>query len=185
MPQLDWKHYTLIALALAALTAWGSRERSWSKTTEQYQTEQTRMTKSLAQLRTENESLQRSIEEVVEIVPVQMPNGQIAYTTRKTSKTVETAMRSATEQLNSLTTQVTDLKVKLSLKETETIKSAPRWYVGVDWQPLKGTALAAFMPEAGINIGTLTIKAGHPLELKFDAEGRPIIEPHVGLGFRF
>lgn len=177
MPQLDWKHYTLIALTLAALAAWGSRERTWSKTTEQYQTEQTRLTKSLAQLKTENESLQRSTEEVVETVPIQMPNGQIAYITRKSSKTFEAAMRSSTERLNSLTTQVTDLKVKLSLKETETTKSAPRWYAGLDWQPLQGQSLAAFSPQLGINIGTLTIYAAHPLALEF--------APHVGVGLRF
>lgn len=180
MPNLDWKHYSLIALALAVLAAWGSREHTWTKTTEQYQTEQTRLTKSLAQLRTENESLQRSTEEVETTEPMVIKvNGkdQVVMVTRKTSKTIETAMRTATEQLNSLTTQVTDLKVKLSLKETEVTKSAPRWYAGLDWQPLQGQGPSAFSPQLGINIGTLTIYAAHPLALEF--------APHVGVGLRF
>lgn len=184
MPSLDWKHYTVIVLLLACLTTWGSRERSWSKRTEE-QTQQIQTLNADKQtLATQKSTLEQEMksdeETTEEVVPVQMPNGQIAYITRKTSKTVQEAIQRATSEsqtrIDELTRQVTELKQTKKTDEHETVKTAPRWYAGADWQPLKTDSLN-IIPHLGINLGSLTIYAGHPVGLDF--------EPHIGAGLRF
>lgn len=181
----------VLILFLAALVAWGSREKYWSKTILDVKTENSKLTIELASQKSQTESLQKDSEttEVMEPVVVKVKvdgveQEKIVYVTRKSSKTVETAMRSLTEQIAQTTTENKQLKMEMSSKEVSIVKSAPRWYLGVDWNPFR-VGLGAFAPELGMNVGPFLAKAGHPFELKFDEQGRWIPEPHVGIGLRF
>lgn len=184
---LDKKHYIMAAIIIVLIGAGLGREKYWSKTTIEIRAENVKLTTTLATQKAETEDLRKDSEtaEVMEPVVVKVDGKeQIAYVTRKTSKTIETAMRKATEQIAQVTTENRELKVKLESKEVSITKSAPRWYGGVDWQPFK-IGMAAWTPELGTNIGPFLAKVGHPIELKFDEQGHWIPEPHVGLGLRF
>jgi len=159
---LDWKHYTVAVLLLAALAAWGSRERTWTKQVDQLTKEKTTLTENLAKQKTENESLRRETDatEVTEPMIVKV-NGkdQVVMVTRKTSRTVEVAMRQATEQIAQFKQQVSELQMKLSTKETETVKPSPKWAVSLGWDPLADTETQRWRAGLGLNLGPLTALA--------------------------
>ena len=173
---LDWKHWAAIVMLLAVLATWGSRERTWTKQLEQVTAEKKTLSDTLAIQRAQNEQLRKDTETVESIEPVLLANGTTAYATHRTSKTIETAMRQSTEQIAQFKQQISDLQVKLTTKETGSVKSAPKFMAGIDWKPMSPGA-NAFMPKLGMNIGALTIYAGHPIQLA--------LEPHVGLDLRF
>jgi hypothetical protein len=182
--KLDWKIYSLAGLLLAALASWGSRERTWTKTSES-------TTKTIEALTAEKQTaidaktaletqLKSDTDTTEEVVPIQMPNGQIAYITKKTSRTVQEAITRATSEsktrIAELERRLTEATSTSKTAEIETVKAAPRWYAGTDWQPLAAGA-AAFTPQLGMNIGPLTIYAAHPLALE--------LAPRIGAGLRF
>lgn len=165
MNNLNWKHYSIAALILAVLAAWGSRERSWSKQVDEMKNEKIKLTESLAIQRTQNEQLRKDTEtsEVTEPMVVKV-NGkdQVVMVTRKTSKTVETAIKQATEQVAILKDQITDLQVKLSSKEKEVIKSSPLWNIAAGWEPLAG----GYYLGAGMNLGPISMIVDNPVSME-------------------
>jgi len=169
---LDKKTYALVIAVIGMLTTWGAREKNWSKRTE----ESLRMIstlesdkKTLLDQKTELESQIKSDSETSEeVVPVQMPNGSIAYITRKTSKTVQEAISKATSesrtQIAELTHQISELTTTKSSDEKLQIKSAPRWNVVADVDLLTATSWSA---GAGMNLGSLSLSVLNPVALTF------------------
>lgn len=162
----NWALYVVLVLLLAALAAWGSRERSWSKQVETWSTERTTLNSTIASQKQTNEQLQKDSESTETIEPV-MVGGQVAYVTHRTSKTVERAMRQVNEQMASLTQQNKELMMKLSSKETETVKSAPVWNIVAGYQPATaywgGTLPDFYYVGGGMNLGPLSLTLDNPV----------------------
>jgi type II secretory pathway pseudopilin PulG len=146
------------ALLLAILAAWGSRERKWQKEVEQLTSQKQVISDQLAIQKTENSSLRKESETQETIEPV-LVGGQVAYVTKRTSRTIETAMKQATEQIARLNSQITDLQVKLSSKESETVKSAPFWNVTGGWHAISGS----YTVGAGVNLGPISLTLENPV----------------------
>lgn len=185
MPTIDWKIYALAAALLACLTTWGARERSWTKTTEATTKTIERLTvekTTAVDARTALEAESKSeAEETEEVVPVQMPNGQIAYITRKTSRTVQEAITKATSESS---TRIAELERKLTeatstskTAETETIKNAPRWAAQIEVPILNSGDITAYRAGAGFNLGALTVGVLNPTAL--------IFQPYLTTQLRF
>lgn len=159
---LDKKHYLMLALVLGLLATLGSIRVSYRKQIEQLTTEKKTLSDSLAIQRTENSAMTKDAETAEEVRPIQMPNGQIAYITTRTSKTVETVMRQATEQMAQLRTQVSELQVKLSSKTDVVVKAAPFWNVVAAWEPIG----QAYYAGGGINLGPISVTVENPVALE-------------------
>jgi hypothetical protein len=200
MPTLDWKHYTLAALILAALAAWGSRERSYKKELIQQSTARDLAEERVKTVTTEKETLQKQLTRATEANrkrrEERRPDGTIIITedevTRITENATETATRSAKVELEEARAKISELEVKIKVKESETIKSAPRWAAGYDFD--------AFAPvdvqhrgAVGANFGPLTflvslaptgaarpLATGAGLDAAFAAT-----RPHLGVLLRF
>lgn len=157
-----WPVIALGVLLLAVLAAWGSRERTWSKQVDSLTIEIKTVTSESETLRSQVTQLRKDSETAETIEPVLLPNGQVAYITHRTSKTVEMAMSQSNEQIKDLTKQIDDLKAKSTTKETETVKSAPMWNVVVGWEPTTATYYAG----AGVNLGPLSLDLDNPLSLQ-------------------
>lgn len=167
---LDWKHYSVIALLLAVLATWGSRERTWTKTTEATSKTIEKLTvekQTAIDAKTSAETQAKSDAETTEeVVPVQMPNGQIAYITKKTSRTVQEAITKATTESS---TRIAELERRLTeatstskTAETETTKNAPRWAAKLETPILRYDDISAYRLGAGMNFGGLTIGVINP-----------------------
>lgn len=164
MPTLDWKHYTIAALLLAALAAWGSREVTTIHRTEELNLAITTLTDQKKTLETRATDLERQVrtaqDTAEEIVPVQMPNGQIAYTTRRTSRTVQETIQRIREEARIEVEQAREELAKLQAarrtEDKETVKAAPRWAVAGAWAPYAPDPLARIRAGLGMNLGPLT-----------------------------
>ncbi len=151
----------LAVLALAALASWGAREHTWSKRVETLTAQYKTVDAQSEAYRAQSEALQKESDTAEDVVPVQLPNGTVAYATHRTSRTVETALRQASETIASLTKQVEELKTHTVVKEVETVRSAPRWNAVVGWEPLQATYYAG----AGVNFGPLSLDVDNPVSL--------------------
>jgi hypothetical protein len=110
------------------------------------------------------------------IEPILLPNGQIAYVTRRTSQTLEeslTTMRQNYEQkIQQTQAKVTELEERIKQSETETIKSAPMWNAVVE-----ADLNQSYAAGAGVNLGPLSVSVINPLALEF--------RPRAALMLRF
>ena len=174
---LDNKHYVMIALLLTALASLASIKVTYSKKVEQLTNEKKTLSDSLAIQRSETESLKKESETSEIIEPVVLPNGQTAYVTRRTSKTIEQSMRQSTEQIAKLTQQITDLTVKLQSKTDVTVKPAPFWNVVASSSVLDYSNVSQMQLGGGINIGALSLALTNPLSLT--------LQPRLQAGLRF
>lgn len=164
MPTLDWKHYTIAALLLAALAAWGSREVTSIHRTEELSSAINALKDEKKTLETRATDLERQVrtaqDTAEEIVPVQMPNGQIAYTTRRTSRTVQETIQRIREEARIEVAQVREELAKLQAakrtEDKETVKAAPKWAMAAAWDPYAEDPLARYRLGPGMNIGPLT-----------------------------
>ena len=116
---------------------------------------------TLAVQKSVNESMKKESEATETIEPV-MIGGQVAYVTKRTSRTIETAMKQATEQIAQYKQQVSELQMKLTSKETEVVKSAPRWNLVIGWEPLGET----YYLGGGMNFGPLSISLDNPVAME-------------------
>ena len=120
------------------------------------------MSDTLAVQKAETESLRKESETTETMEPVMLAGGVVAYVTHKSSRTIETAMKQATEQVAQYKQQVVDLQMKLASKETEIVKSAPFWNVVVGWEPMG----QAYYAGGRINIGPLSVSLDNPVALE-------------------
>ena len=182
---IDWKIYALATALLACLATWGSRERSWTKTTEATTKTIEALTlekKTAIDAKTQLEAESRSAdEETEEVVPVQMPNGQIAYITRKTSRSVQEAITKATTEsstrISELERRLTEATSTSKTAEAETTKPAPRWAAQIEIPILSSSDITAYRAGAGLNFGALTVGVLNPTAARF--------EPYLTTQLRF
>ena len=159
---LDYIHWSLIGAVLLIGLSFFGKTKTWTKQIEQLTAEKTTLSDSLAIQKTENASLRKEIRqsEVTEPVVVKV-NGieQVVMVTRKTSESVEIAMRQATEQVAQLKNQVSTLEVSLKSKESLVVKAAPFWNVVAGWAPIgQGYYLGG-----GVNLGPLSVSVINPV----------------------
>jgi hypothetical protein len=174
---LDNKHYVMIVLLLAALASLASIKVTYSKQVEQLTNEKKTLSDSLAIQRTETESLKKESESLETIEPVVLSNGQTAYVTRRTSKSIEQSAKQSTEQIAKLTQQITDLTVKLSQKTEVTVKPAPFWNVVASSSVIDYADVSQWQTGGGINIGALSLSLTNPLSLT--------LQPRLQAAIRF
>ena len=157
-----WQMWVLGVLLLLAMIGWGSRERSWSKQVEQVSNEKKLLSDTLAVQKSINETMKKESEATETIEPV-LVGGQVAYVTKRTSRTIETAMKQATEQIAQYKQQVSELQMKLTSKESETVKSAPLWNLVAGWEPIQ----QGYYAGGGMNVGPLSLTLDNPVALEF------------------
>lgn len=174
---LDWKHYTILALLLAALASIASMKITYSKQVEQLTNEKKTVSDSLAIQKSQTESLRKESETEETIEPVLLSNGTTAYVTKRTSKSIEQSIKQSSEQIAKLNQQITDLQVKLTSKTDVTIKPAPFWNVVASSSVIEYADVKQWQAGGGINIGALSLALTNPLDLRF--------EPRLQASLRF
>jgi hypothetical protein len=151
-------------LVLALLASFGARERSWIKEVSEVRKSLETEREISASLKTEKSTLETALKKterrVKKRVPVQMPDGSIAYAEEEIAETFEEATSSlkrdfeaklATERQRSASLEAT-----LKSKEIEVVRSAPRWALLTGFDLLAPTRLDRARVGGGMNFGPLT-----------------------------
>lgn len=173
------------ALLLAVLATWGSRERTWTKTTEA-------TTKTIETLTTEKKTavdaktaletqMKSDSEETEELIPMQFPDGTVAMITRRSKRTLQEAITKATTESSTriaeLEHRVAELTSTSKTAETETTKNAPRWAAQIEIPILNSGDITAYRAGAGFNLGALTVGVLNPTAA--------IFQPYLTTQLRF
>ena len=161
-----YKWYGLAALLLSVLATWGAREHSLRTEIKSLTTQTETLRTQAETMRQENSQLRREVDTTETIEPV-MLGGQVVYLTKRTSRTVESMMRQATEQIALLSTANKDMAKRLSERVTETSKPGPKWNVTTGYN-LGGVWTLG----GGMNIGMMAISVENPVALEFQPGAR-------------
>lgn len=165
-----YKWYGLAALLLSVLATWGAREHSLRTEIKSLTTQTETLRTQAETLRQENSQLRREVDTTETIEPV-MLGGQVVYLTKRTSRTVESMMRQATEQIALLSTANKDMAKRLSERVTEISKPGPKWNLTGGYSPMRGV----WSLGGGMNIGTLAISLCNPIALEIQPEVRALV----------
>jgi hypothetical protein len=162
------ERWIFLAIAVALLLTWGSRERTHIKVEET-------LTLKLTESETKSKSLSDKLETTVKerdlaVTEVETHNTDGSWTRTKVllDKTKESIVTSLKTENLTLTTENTSLRQKVSLYEKTVVKSAPMWNALVSVPVLAYADVTQYQIGGGMNLGPISLSVVNPLALKFD-----------------